>query len=117
MQRIVAGDGDKKARSPGRARRNPLKPLARGMPGEPGVTVVTTLVCLFHFAHKAAGAVDARHSLRPSDFGAKGSCMARARSRCEEEKVCRDVIASASEAIQNLLRPKSGLLRRLRSSQ
>ena len=30
-----AGDGDNKARSPGRARRKPLKPLRAGMPGEP----------------------------------------------------------------------------------
>ena len=28
-----AGDGDKRARSPGRARRKPLKPLRAGMPG------------------------------------------------------------------------------------
>jgi hypothetical protein len=35
------------------------------MPGVSGVTVVTTLVCFFHFAHKAAGAIGARHSLRP----------------------------------------------------
>src|ERR1700675_89951 len=30
-----------KARSPGRARRNPLKPLRAGMPGDSGVLVVT----------------------------------------------------------------------------
>jgi hypothetical protein len=41
------------------------KTIARGMPGDSGVTVVTTLVCFFHFAHKAAGAASARHSLRP----------------------------------------------------
>jgi hypothetical protein len=35
------------------------------MPGEAGVTVVTTLVCLFYFACEAAGAASARHSLRP----------------------------------------------------
>jgi hypothetical protein len=31
-----AGDGDNKARSPGRAPRKPLKPLRAGMPGETG---------------------------------------------------------------------------------
>src|SRR5260370_570404 len=41
------------------------KTIARGMPGETGVTVVTTLVCLFYFACEAAGASSARHSLRP----------------------------------------------------
>jgi hypothetical protein len=35
------------------------------MPGETGVTVVTTLVCSFCFACEAAGALGARHSLRP----------------------------------------------------
>src|SRR5467141_1559019 len=41
------------------------KTIARGMPGETGVTVVTMLVCLFYFACEAAGASRARHSLRP----------------------------------------------------
>jgi hypothetical protein len=35
------------------------------MPGVSGVTVVTKLVCSFHFACEAAGAARARHSLRP----------------------------------------------------
>ena len=34
-------DGGKRARSPGRARHKPLKPLRAGMPGDPGVLVVT----------------------------------------------------------------------------
>jgi hypothetical protein len=33
--RKFAGDGDKQARSPGRSRRKPLKPLRAGMPGVP----------------------------------------------------------------------------------
>src|SRR5229473_5103796 len=41
---ISAGDGGKRARSPGRARRKPLKPLRAGMPGDPGATVVKTRV-------------------------------------------------------------------------
>jgi hypothetical protein len=44
------------------------KTIARGMPGETGVTVVTTLVCFFSFAYEAAGASSARHSLRPLIF-------------------------------------------------
>src|SRR4051812_46795416 len=41
------------------------------MPGSSGVTVVTTLVCFISFAREAAGALSARHSLRPlfSDGG------------------------------------------------
>ena len=38
------------------------------MPGETGVTVVTTLVCFLSLAYEAAGALDARHSLRPLIF-------------------------------------------------
>src|ERR1700735_1681338 len=41
-----AGDGGKKARSPGRARKKPLKPFAQGMPGSSGEPVVTTS-CVF----------------------------------------------------------------------
>src|SRR6478735_3177295 len=41
------------------------KTIARGMPGCSGVTVVTTLGCLFSFGPEAAGASCARHSLRP----------------------------------------------------
>jgi hypothetical protein len=42
-----------------------VKTIARGMPGDSGVTVVTMLVCFLHFAREAAGASGARHSLRP----------------------------------------------------
>src|SRR5665213_316748 len=66
LQKYLRGDGDKKARSPGRVRRKPLKPLRAGMPGDPGATVVTTLVRSLHFAHEAAGATGTRHSPLPS---------------------------------------------------
>jgi hypothetical protein len=42
-----------------------VKTIARGMPGDSGVTVVTMLVCFLLFTHEAAGASSARHSLRP----------------------------------------------------
>src|SRR5215208_6943857 len=44
---VTRDDGDKQARSPGRARRKPLKPLRAGMPGESGEPTVTMLVCFF----------------------------------------------------------------------
>src|SRR5579871_1429159 len=44
----LAGDGGKKARSPGRARRKPLKPFAQGMPVMSAQPVVTKLMCFFH---------------------------------------------------------------------
>ena len=59
-----ASDGDKKARSPGRARSKPLKPSRAGMPGDPGATVVTN-ARVFYSTRAAAGASGTRHSLRP----------------------------------------------------
>jgi hypothetical protein len=44
-QPISADDGGKQARSPGRARRKPLKPLRAGMPGDSGVLVYS---CAFY---------------------------------------------------------------------
>src|ERR1700675_1739123 len=43
-QDISAGDGGKRARSPGRARRKPLKPLRAGTPGDSGELVVTRVL-------------------------------------------------------------------------
>src|SRR4030081_1757755 len=57
-------DGDKQARSPGRARRKPLKPLRAGMPGLTGELVVTTLVCFLHCT-RGCGCIGAWHSPRP----------------------------------------------------
>jgi hypothetical protein len=41
-QNISADDGGKRARSPGRARHKPLKPLRAGMPGDSGVRSTNT---------------------------------------------------------------------------
>jgi hypothetical protein len=65
---LSAGDGDKQARSPGRARRKPLKPLRAGMPGDPGATVVTNARA-FYSTRAAAGATGTRHSPRPPFSG------------------------------------------------
>ena len=57
--------GASKPGTPGRARSS-RKAIAQGMPECFGQPVVTMLVGLLPFsAHKAAGAVSARHSLRP----------------------------------------------------
>src|SRR6202035_5268750 len=75
---LHAGDGDKKARSPGRARRKPLKPFAQGMPHRFGSPVVTTCV----FLHtKLRARRSARHSLRPSIFEGRYSGKTRVRKR------------------------------------
>jgi hypothetical protein len=77
-----AGDGDKKARSPGRARRKPLKPFVQGRPDEFGVPVVTTLVWFFQLSMRGCGCYpSARLSLRPLDPEGRRSCKTRARMR------------------------------------
>jgi hypothetical protein len=55
------------SRSPGRARRKPLKPFAQGMPECFGEPVVTNLRVLYS-TRKAAGELITRHSLRPLFF-------------------------------------------------
>src|SRR5450432_1747406 len=59
-QNISADDGGKTARSPRRARRNPLKPLRAGMPGVSGVLVVTRVRSTTIIAHETAGALGIR---------------------------------------------------------
>src|SRR6266705_7043274 len=60
-----ADDGGKRARSPGRARSKPLKPLRAGMPDDSGVLVVTRVRSITTSAHETAGATGIRHSPRP----------------------------------------------------
>src|SRR6202023_883380 len=53
-QKCLRGDGDKKARSPGRARSKLLKPSRAGMPGDPGATVVTN-ACAYLLRARGCG--------------------------------------------------------------
>src|SRR6202790_5501538 len=76
-QNLSADDGGKTARSPGRARYKPLKPLRAGMPGDSGVLVVTRVRSITTIAHEAAGATGTRHSPRPQR-GARDLSTARA---------------------------------------
>src|ERR1700689_3372912 len=61
---LLGGEGGNKARSPGRARRKPLKPSRAGMPGDSGATVVTNARA-YYSTRAAAGASGTRHSPRP----------------------------------------------------
>ena len=65
--KLLRDDGDKKARSPGRARRKPLKPLRGECRVISGVTVVTN-ARVYYPPRAAAGAPGARHSPRPLIF-------------------------------------------------
>jgi hypothetical protein len=64
-QNISVDDGGKRARSPGRARHKPLKPLRAGMPGVPVYSLLLVCVLPIQSAHEAAGAAGTRHSPRP----------------------------------------------------
>jgi hypothetical protein len=93
-------DGGKRARSPGRARRKPLKPLRAGMPGDSGVLVVTRVRSTNTSAHEAAGALGIRRSPRPLRGGRfiNGSGAWRG----EVVNVCLDVIATRWLAMTGL---------------
>src|ERR1700730_1995967 len=83
-----AGDGGKKARSPGRARNKLLKPLRAGMLGVSGEPVVTTLVFFLHLharlrVHRAPGIP---HAL---DFRGEGSLHNSGKSRREIAELCK----------------------------
>src|ERR1700681_4085040 len=77
------------ARKPGHRGERAIsrKTIARGMPGDSGVTVVTTLVCFLIFAREAAGAPSARHSLRPLISESGTLLLKLARMRGEIAKV------------------------------
>src|SRR5579864_5948174 len=76
------GDGGKKARSPGRARYKPLKPLRREGRTDPVNLWRLRSCALFYFAHEASGALATRLSLRPLSSRVNGSCTPWAHSRC-----------------------------------
>ncbi len=82
----LAGDGGKRARSPRRARRKPLKPLrgeSRLIPSEP---VVTTLVCFF-ILHARLRVQRAPGFPCALCFWASGSCTNSGASRRERAAV------------------------------
>jgi hypothetical protein len=70
-----------------------VKTIARGMPGETGVTVVTTLVCSLYFACEAAGALGAPGIPCALTLSGERLCKTRALSaprdcRCASEIRC-----------------------------
>ncbi len=75
-QNISAGDGGKRARSPGRVRHKPLKPLRAGMPGDSGVLVYSCAFYQFkaHTRPRVQRAPGIPHAL----FRANGPCTTRA---------------------------------------
>src|SRR5580698_4258241 len=82
---LLGDDGDKKARSPGRARRKPLKPL-RGecrVIRRPAVTNSR----VFYITREAAGALTRPAFPAPSDLRRQGSCTTRTQ-RAARRRTC-----------------------------
>src|SRR5712664_3118853 len=108
-------DGGKRARSPGRARRKPLKPLRAGMPGDSGVLVVTRVRSTTIIAHETAGALGIRHSPRP--LWAEDSSNASGASRREDAVTSAFGVPSlrgalaTKQSILSLSTRRDGLLR------
>src|ERR1700694_4720846 len=71
------------ARKPGHRGEHGIscKTIARGMPGETGVTVVTTLACLFLFYMRGCGCIERPAFPAPSLIEGQRSESGRAKSR------------------------------------
>src|SRR5882757_11486297 len=90
LAELSEGDGGKKADHRGDHEGN-RKTIARGMPGDPGVTVVTNARA-FYTTRAAAGASSARHSLRPLIGGRDLHSKPRAKRRGEIAKPCLNAV-------------------------
>src|ERR1700716_4308456 len=107
-QNISVGDGGKQARSPGRARRKPLKPLRAGTSGDSGVLVVTRVRSTTTKCTRGRGCNG--HPAFPTPSMGGRFSKASGASRREDERVCLVVIASAAK--QSMLSLwQDGLLR------
>src|ERR1700716_3220580 len=75
------------------------KTIARGMPGNPGVTVVTTLVC-FLLCTRGCGRIRRPAFPAPSDFrGQDVPAKTRAKTRGEIAKLCRRTTLSKARLV------------------
>ncbi len=105
---ISADDGGKRARSPGRARRKPLKPLRAGTSGDSGVLVVTRVRSTNTKCTRGRGCNG--HPAFPTPSMGGRFMHDSSALRCEAANVCLVVIASgAKQSILSLRR--DGLLR------
>jgi hypothetical protein len=87
------------------------KTIARGMPGDFRCDRGDYARVLFSFAREAAGALGARHSLRPLFRRGETICKTRAKSRRGIAEVRRHCEEQRDEAIHSFLARPHGLLR------
>src|SRR5229473_5711194 len=109
-QNISVGDGGKRARSPGRARRKPLKPLRAGTSGDSGVLVVTRVRSTNTKCTRGRGCNG--HPAFPTPSKGERFINASGALRGEVANACLVVIASeAKQSIFSYLLWRDGLLR------
>ena len=109
--KLLRGDGGKKARSPGRARRKPLKPLRAGTPGDSGVLVYSCAFfqCKAHARLRVQRASGVPHAL----YWARDKCKPRAHrvARIKSYAELYQRHCERSEAIHSFFARQDGLLR------
>jgi hypothetical protein len=110
-QDLSAGDGGKPARSPGRARRKPLKPLRAGTSGDSGVLVVTRVRSTNTKCTRGRGC-NGHPAFPTPSFWAEDSCTPRAH-RAARSRTCVWILrhCERSEAIHLSFLVLYGLLR------
>ncbi len=113
-QDISVGDGGKRARSPGRARRKPLKPLRAGTSGDSGVLVVTRVRSTNTKCTRGRGCHGHPAFPTPSEGGrfinASGALRREAANVCLAVRVF-SRHCERSEAIHSSFARRDGLLR------
>src|ERR1700730_9126932 len=96
------GDGGKRARSPGRVRSKPLKPLRAGMPGDFGVLVVTRVPFTTTKCTRDRGCIVRPEFPTPSDGRELMQRLGRVAPR--GVSACRDRGTNLSESVLQSLR-------------
>jgi hypothetical protein len=108
---LSANDGGKRARSPRRARRKPLKPLRAGMPGDAGVLVVTRVhfyQCKAHTRPRVQRAPGIPHALRLSRAKIRSNLGRIAARECGHVSIRASVRPAQSFVTPPMLRSPAG---------
>jgi hypothetical protein len=103
-------DGGKQARSPGRARRKPLKPLRGECRTFPGVTVVTN-ACAFYQHTRGCGRAERPAFPAPSIFEGERIQQSSGASRRGDAAVCLSLRGAIATKQSTLSLRRDGLLR------
>ena len=114
---ISANDGGKQARSPGRARRKPLKPLRAGTPGDSGVLVYSCAFyqCKAHTRLRVQRASGVPHALLGRKIQQRLGRICVARMRTHAYPSVRSVSPAFRNAV-NAAKPGAPILQEIASN-